>query len=77
MRPYTVNATTNTTEKMSLNPGEKPPAGTKVVYMPRIRCNDCPGKLYTAVPGKVLEDFEVHLRNRLHREKVAERQGRR
>ena len=75
MRPYTVNAATNMTEKMNLNPGEVPREGFKVVYMPRIRCNDCPGKLYTAIPGKVLEDFEVHLRNRVHREKVAERQA--
>lgn len=39
---------------------------------PRIRCHDCPGKLYT--PGTELcENFEVHLKNRSHREKVEER----
>ena len=35
---------------------------------------DCPGKLYTASPGQVVEDFQVHLRNRMHREKVQARQ---
>ena len=73
MRPYTVNANTSATEKLQLEPGSAPPQGIKVVFMPRIRCNDCPGKLYTAQPGRVVEDFEVHLRNRQHREKVAAR----
>lgn len=36
---------------------------------------DCPGKLYTAQPGRVVEDFQVHLRNRKHRESVERRQG--
>jgi SWI/SNF-related matrix-associated actin-dependent regulator of chromatin subfamily B member 1 len=34
---------------------------------------DCPNKIYTAAPGKVVDDFEVHLRNRMHREKVQTR----
>ena len=75
MRPYTVNASTSATEKMNLEPGAPAPPGIKIVYMPRIRCNDCPGKLYTATPGKVVDDFEVHLRNRMHREKVSHRTG--
>ncbi len=76
MRPYTIDSTTGATEKLALEPGAAPPAGVKIVYMPRIRCNDCPGKLYTAQPGRVVDDFEVHLRNRMHREKVASRTGR-
>lgn len=39
-------------------------------YMPRIRCVDCPGKLYTPGPGETVDNFEIHLRNRLHRERV-------
>ncbi|KAK9470140.1 uncharacterized protein V1510DRAFT_370882 [Dipodascopsis tothii] len=36
----------------------------------RIRCSDCPGKLYTPGPGMSVENFEVHLRNKGHRERV-------
>ncbi|CAK5263749.1 unnamed protein product [Mycena citricolor] len=39
----------------------------------RIKCMDCPGKLYTPGPGETLSNFEVHLKNRLHRQRVAER----
>lgn len=76
MRPYGLNITTGQTEKVNLAPGDAAPPGVKLQFLPRIRCNDCPGKLYTAQPGKVVDDFEVHLRNRLHREKVQERRGR-
>jgi len=45
----------------------------KWMYLPRIRCHDCPGKLYTPGPGTTVEGFEVHLKNKQHREKVAAR----
>ncbi|KAI9742624.1 MAG: SWI/SNF chromatin-remodeling complex subunit [Claussenomyces sp. TS43310] len=51
-------------------PGTPVPNNMKFMYLPRIRCHDCPGKLYTPGPGMTVENFEVHLRNRLHREKV-------
>lgn len=41
----------------------------------RIRCHDCPMMVYTTGPGSTLSNFEVHLRNRKHREKVKERLG--
>ncbi|KAJ6588347.1 hypothetical protein B0H19DRAFT_921992 [Mycena capillaripes] len=41
----------------------------------RIKCLDCPGKLYTPGPGETLLNYEVHLRNRLHRQRVSERTG--
>lgn len=41
----------------------------------RIRCHDCPMMVYTTGPGATLSNFEVHLRNRKHREKVKERLG--
>lgn len=47
----------------------------KYQYLPRIRCHDCPGKLYTPGPGMTVENFEVHLRNRQHKERVEERIG--
>ncbi|KAK7042455.1 hypothetical protein R3P38DRAFT_2890583 [Favolaschia claudopus] len=39
----------------------------------RIKCLDCPGKLYTPGPGETLNNYEIHLRNRLHRRRVNER----
>ena len=50
-------------------PGHK----LKYQYLPRIRCHDCPGKLYTPGPGTTVDNFEVHLRNRQHKERVDER----
>lgn len=55
--------------------------GVKWMYLPRIRCMDCPGKLYTpGGPGPAgagsemsVQNFEVHLKNRIHREKVEAR----
>ncbi|KAK5103777.1 SWI/SNF chromatin-remodeling complex subunit [Lithohypha guttulata] len=42
-------------------------------YVPRIRCLDCPGKLYVTGPGMTAERFEAHLKNRKHRESVEAR----
>jgi len=39
----------------------------------RIKCSDCPGKLYTPGPGETLSNYEVHLKNRQHRQKVNDR----
>ncbi|RKF54400.1 SWI/SNF chromatin-remodeling complex subunit snf5 [Golovinomyces cichoracearum] len=44
--------------------------GIKWMYLPRIRCHDCPGKLYTPGPEATVGNFEVHLKNRQHRERV-------
>ncbi|OQN99283.1 hypothetical protein B0A48_15132 [Cryoendolithus antarcticus] len=49
--------------------------GGGIFYLPRIRCNDCPGKVYTTVEESVVEGFEVHLKNRVHRGRVEERKG--
>ncbi|KAF9892441.1 SWI/SNF chromatin-remodeling complex subunit [Aspergillus nanangensis] len=53
-------------------PGNK----LKYQYLPRIRCHDCPGKLYTPGPAMTVDNFEVHLRNRQHKERVEERLSR-
>ncbi|KAI1940750.1 SWI/SNF chromatin-remodeling complex subunit [Ophidiomyces ophidiicola] len=49
--------------------------GQKLIYkyFPRIRCHDCPGKLYTPGPALTVDNFEVHLKNRQHKERVEER----
>lgn len=39
----------------------------------RLRCLDCPGKLYTPGPAETLSNFEVHLKNRSHRANVTAR----
>ncbi|KAL1756979.1 SNF5-domain-containing protein [Schizophyllum commune] len=36
----------------------------------RIKCLDCPGKLYTPGGGETLQNYEVHLKNRHHRQRV-------
>lgn len=36
----------------------------------RMKCLDCPGKLYNSGPGDTLSNYEVHLRNRQHRLRV-------
>lgn len=48
------------------------PAGTPAPATPewRVRCLDCPGKLYTPGPGETLTNFEIHLKNRSHRANV-------
>jgi len=43
---------------------------------PRIRCDDCPGKYYQPGPGRGVDNFEVHLKNRGHRERVEKRMQR-
>lgn len=65
----TFAAITNT---QNLPPGHK----VKYQYLPRIRCHDCPGKLYTPGPGMTVDNFEVHLRNRQHKQNVDERVAR-
>ncbi|KAK0642510.1 SWI/SNF chromatin-remodeling complex subunit SNF5 [Lasiodiplodia hormozganensis] len=57
----------------SLQAGATPPSHIKFQWLPRIRCNDCPGKLYTPGPNWTVENFEVHLRNRQHLEAVRRR----
>lgn len=45
------------------------------MWVPRIKCHDCPQKLYTAVPEDTAGKFEVHLANSKHRAAVRERVG--
>ncbi|CAL8580843.1 SWI/SNF chromatin-remodeling complex subunit [Xanthoria parietina] len=52
---------------------DQPQNDVKYMFYPRIKCKDCPGKLYTPGPEMGVNNFEVHLKNRLHREKVEAR----
>ena len=75
MKPYLISNTTDTNLRPTEPPapGSRAPEGSRVMYLPRIRCIDCPGKVYTTLPLSMVEDFEKHLKNRLHRERVQER----
>lgn len=69
MRYSAVDATTEVPCQAPA-PGQPTPEGVKWMYLPRIRCHDCPGKLYTPGPDTTVGNFEIHLKNRQHREKV-------
>lgn len=89
MRFSTLNAATLDPiryDVTALPAGSAPPSGTikdaegkvlaekaRFAYLPRIRCNDCPGKLYTAQRQGTEEGFEVHLKMKKHRVNVEER----
>ncbi len=73
MRFAILDATTNQMLQEHFPSDQPLPSNTKPKWLPRIRCNDCPGKLYTPGPGTTVENFEVHLKNRLHRVQVDKR----
>lgn len=76
MKYNVINTDTGHTVKSdTLNPKEPLPANYKAQFLPRIRCLDCPGKLYTAGPALSVDNFEVHLKNRQHRNSVEKRVG--
>ena len=74
MRPYVIEKSSGLVlHGRQLDPGSAAPENHKLQYIPRIKCFDCPGKLYTAEPGCVIEDFRVHLGNRKHKENLERR----
>ena len=75
MRYTAVSLETDLPVGMKSNADGKPPDDVKFMYYPRIKCLDCPGKLYTPGPETGVTNFEVHLKNRVHREKVDARVG--
>jgi SWI/SNF-related matrix-associated actin-dependent regulator of chromatin subfamily B member 1 len=71
MRYTAVNTITD--EAMTLKAGAPVPEHTKYCYYPRIKCKDCPGKLYNPDQDLGVKNFEVHLKNKQHRERVLQR----
>ena len=59
MRYSAVDQETQNSVKADLPPGAPLPPNVKTQFLPRIRCIDCPGKLYTPGPGLVVEIFEA------------------
>ncbi|KAF2031066.1 SNF5-domain-containing protein [Setomelanomma holmii] len=51
------------------------PPNHKAYFLPRIRCMDCPRKLYNAGPEHTVSNFALHLKNRNHVGNVAKRTG--
>ncbi|GAA6021348.1 hypothetical protein JCM11491_004755 [Sporobolomyces phaffii] len=51
----------------------KPKAGDPSSFEWRIRCLDCPGKLYNLGPGQTFDGFQIHFKNRNHRTNVETR----
>ena len=49
------------------------PAGSKAQFVPRIRCLDCPGKLYNSGPDQTIGNFQTHLNNKQHKQNVEKR----
>jgi SWI/SNF-related matrix-associated actin-dependent regulator of chromatin subfamily B protein 1 len=39
----------------------------------RVKCPDCPGKIYTLGPGETLDNFEAHAKYRTHTANVQQR----
>ena len=66
----------HTNEMLRAEHGGDLSANVKYQWLPRIKCNDCPGKLYQAGPGTTVENFEIHLRNRQHKERREGRENR-
>lgn len=80
MRYCAINTDTNAFVSLPLPPpasGDPAaiPPNIQFAWLPRIRCRDCPGKSYTAGPETTVQNFEVHLKNRAHRERVTARVG--
>jgi SWI/SNF-related matrix-associated actin-dependent regulator of chromatin subfamily B member 1 len=73
MKYSAVNTTTSM--PVQIPAGQPVPPEVKYMFLPRIRCHDCPGKLYTPGPDMTAQNFEVHLKNKGHRVKVETRIG--
>ena len=63
----------DTDEPFQIRSDAPAPPNTKYCYYPRIKCKDCPGKLYTPDLNLGVNNFEVHLKNKNHRERVQKR----
>jgi SWI/SNF-related matrix-associated actin-dependent regulator of chromatin subfamily B protein 1 len=64
------SAIDKTTKRHVSTRTEPVPENVIWAFLPRITCHDCPGKLYTPGPDTTVGNFELHLKNKVHREKV-------
>lgn len=75
MRPHQLNTLTNAIVRERLQPGAVADPGFKLLLIPAVKCHDCPGRLYLARPGNIVDDLEAHMHNRSHRHSVKLRQA--
>jgi SWI/SNF-related matrix-associated actin-dependent regulator of chromatin subfamily B protein 1 len=73
MKYGVVNALDQNVKMDTIAGAETLPAGCKAQFLPRIKCIDCPGKLYNAGPVHSVENFRMHLGNRQHKANVEKR----
>ena len=70
MKHTAIDTSTNPPTMIPMPPDPvNAPAGVRYKYVPRVRCGDCPGKIYVPL------GFESHLKNKRHRENVEGRIG--
>ena len=70
MQPYEIDIQSELPTSNTLEDGATAGRGFKIQLLPRVRCLDCPNKLYVARPGSVIDDLSIHMRNRLHKQSV-------
>ncbi|KAK5663936.1 hypothetical protein OQA88_148 [Cercophora sp. LCS_1] len=63
-----------TQQALPMKPGAEFPPNVEFAFLPRIRCLDCTGKLYTPGPEETVGNFEVHLKNSRHKQMVQARE---
>lgn len=73
MRYCPVNPATG--QPIAPQPNQPLPPDTPYAFLPRVKCRDCPGKLYSPGADMTVSNFEIHLKNKMHREKVNARCG--
>jgi SWI/SNF-related matrix-associated actin-dependent regulator of chromatin subfamily B member 1 len=53
--------------------GKPIPENAKYQFVPRIKCHDCPGKVYNPGQGQNTDGFEIHLKTNFHKQRVEQR----
>lgn len=69
-RVMNYTASTTTDFETVVQPNEPVPLISEETLHSKIKCLDCPGRLHSPGPGMSIDNFQIHLKSRLHREKV-------
>ncbi|CBY02183.1 similar to SWI-SNF complex subunit (Snf5) [Plenodomus lingam JN3] len=75
VNPETKKTESKAVKQDNLDDSAPLPPNHKAYFLPRIRCLDCPGKLYNAGPEQTVSNFELHLKNRQHLNNLGKRRG--
>lgn len=63
-------ASTTTDFETVVQPNEPLPLISEETFHSKIKCLDCPGRLHSPGLGMSIDNFQIHLKSRLHRENV-------